>query len=710
MRVKFWGVRGSIPAPLTTEQLQEKLSTALTSAQNVDLSDPAEVRAFIAGLPPAVNSVVGGNTTCVEITSGDDTIIIDCGTGLRSLGVSLMSHEFGRGQGTAHIFFTHAHWDHLQGFPFFSPAYVPGNKFIIYAINNDPRKYLEHQQLAPIYFPITTSQMPADFEFVQLREGERVQIGRLSVTSMALYHPGTAYAYRFDDGESVFVFASDGEYKSLDDEGLGRFIEFFSDAEALVFDCQFSLRDVLLSKADWGHSSAMIGVEIAQKARVKKLITTHYDPVDTDEQIHSVGESARRYADIMPGPVPLEVIVGTEGTELFLGPAINLETLEDREADIWLIAFAGKLTADTAIDAQITLYQFLREAPNHRAIIDLTLIAVIDGLGVRGLIAGVRGVRGAQVAFVAPGAVTRRNLEHSDAREVGPIFRKRSHAIAALVGPAHLNLHERMLGDYRLDKTIAADEFGAIYSALRNGDTLSIHNMSSVPLVIQVLGNEISPQQRIQFAHSAIEWCRLTHPRLVPGREVIEKTGGMIAYVGERPNGQTWSQWLVENGGRVSPQVGLRWLREMVDALDHAYRNNVVHGDLRPECFVFNNGHARISRSPLFSPTGELPSAYRAPEQLRGEPPTHLSDQFSLGVLLYEALVGSHPFHAETEELSIAQQLQGAPLAPRVFLPDLSADVEDFLMRLLSREPQERFPNADEILAAIDRLLLTLHK
>jgi len=319
VRVKFWGVRGSIPTPLSTEQLQEKLFHALTAAKGLNTSDPAEVRAFIASLPPAVQGVVGGNTTCAEIASGDDTIIIDCGTGIRQLGYSLMAGDFGRGQGVAHIFLTHAHWDHLQGLPFFAPAYVPGNKLIFYAVNHNPREYIEHQQVAPVFFPIRVSQLAADISFVKLLEGEMVQIGRCAVTSLALYHPGTAYAYRFDDGESVFVFASDGEYKTLDDDGLRRFVDFFRNADALAFDCQYSLRDVLLSKADWGHSSAMIGVELAERAHAKKLITTHYDAADTDVQIYNVAESARRYAQLTPTPGAIEVIVGREGLELFLG-------------------------------------------------------------------------------------------------------------------------------------------------------------------------------------------------------------------------------------------------------------------------------------------------------------------------------------------------------------------------------------------------------
>jgi len=696
VRVKFWGVRGSVPTPLSTEQLQEKLFRALSAAGGIDLSDSAEVRAFIATLPPSTRSVVGGNTTCVEINSGDDTIIIDGGSGMRPLGLSLMAHEFGRGQGTAHIFLTHAHWDHLQGFPFFNPAYVPGNKLIFYAVNNNPRFYLQHQQTAPTYFPIAAEQMRADMSFVQLKEGEMVQIGRVCVTNLALYHPGIAYAYRFDDGESVFVFASDGEYKQLDENHLRHFTDFFANADALAFDCQYSLRDVLISKADWGHSSAMIGVDIAERARVKKLITTHYDPSDNDEQVYNIAESARRYADLIPSPSAVEIIVGVEGLELFLGPPLKLEILEDCEADIWLTAFAGTLSVETADEAGNHLQHFVTESPGNRAIVDLTLLAAIDPVGVKAMMEAARQVPGARVAFVAPAAFIRRALENSGVRDVGPIFRRRSHAIAALVGPAHLHLHEQTLAGYHLADTIAADDFGAIYSASKFKD--------ETPLVIQVMGLEINPQQRQVFAESARKWCQLTHPRLIRCRELIEN-GKLIAFVGERPPGETWGEWLKANGGRVQPELGLHWLREMVDALDHAHRHGAVHSELRPECFVFTNGHARISRAPLFSPGGALPSAYRAPEQLRGAAATPSSDQFALGVLLYEALVGTHPFNADMEELILAQQLQGTPLSPRVFRPQLSVELEQFLLRLLGHDSSERFATAEDILKAIDELL-----
>lgn len=693
--MKLWGVRGSIPTPLSTEQLQEKLFRALTAAKGLNVDEPAEVRAFIASLHPSVQGVVGGNTTCVEVASGDDTIIIDAGSGIRQLGMSLMAHEFGRGQGVAHIFLTHAHWDHLQGLPFFAPAFVPGNKLIFYAVNRDPRTYLEHQQVAPTYFPISISQMPASMEFVQLKEGEMLQIGRCTIASLALYHPGTAYALRFDDGESIFVFASDGEYKSLDDEGLRRFVEFYHNADALLFDCQYSLRDVLLSKADWGHSSAMIGVEIAERAQVKRLITTHYDSSDTDDQIYNVAESARRYAELTPTPGAVEVIVGAEGLELFLGPPIGLEVLEDREADVWLLALAGKLVAETAPEAEQKLTVFLHEAPNNKVIVDLTLLTAIDAIGVRAIMNGVRAVRSAMLAFVAPAAFVRRNLEHSGAREVGPIFRSRIHAIAALFGPAHLHLRDQTLAAYRLGNAISADDFGAIYSAVREGN--------AEPLVIQVLGADISPQQRQSFAESSRAWCKLTHPRLVPGIEVV-KEGGMVAFVGERPAGQTWDAWLANSNGRVTVEAGLQWMRDMAGAFDHAHRRGVVHGALLPECFVFAGSHARVSRAPLFPPGSSLPLAYRSPEQLRGEMPTPQSDQFALGVLLYEAIIGTHPFSAEMEELIIAQQMQGMPLSPRVFRPGIPDELEDFFLRILAREPEERFAGAEDIFAALDSL------
>jgi phosphoribosyl 1,2-cyclic phosphodiesterase/anti-anti-sigma regulatory factor len=684
-----------VPTPLSTEQLQDKLFRALTAAKGLHTDDPAEVRAFIASLPPAVQSVVGGNTTCVEINSGDDTIIIDCGSGMRGLGYSLMGHEFGRGQGTAHIFLTHAHWDHLQGFPFFAPAFVPGNKLIFYAVEHDPRKYLEHQQVAPAYFPIGISQMPAKMEFITLKEGEMVQIGRCCITSLALYHPGTAYAYRFDDGESVFVFASDGEYQSLDDAGLRQFVDFFYNADALVFDCQYSLRDVLLSKADWGHSSAMIGVEIAERAQVKKLITTHYDPSDSDDQIHSVADAARRYAELTPTPGAVEVIVGAEGLELFLGPPLGLEVLEDREANLWLLAFAGKLGADTAAEAQTRLTAFLHTAPNQRGILDLTLLASVDPIGVRAIIAAARAVPGARIAFVAPAAFVRRSLENSGVREVGPIFRNRAHALAAFAGPAHLHLREQMLSGYHLGNVIAADEFGAIYSASRPGAADSF--------VIQVLGSEIKPVRRQVFADSARAWCALTHPRLVPGIEVVE-SNDMVAFVGEQATGQSWQEWLESYNDHVPLEAALRWMRQAVEALAHAHNRGVAHGDLSPECFVFRNGYVLISRMPLFLPGGSLASAYRAPEQLRGELPTPQSDQFTLGVLIYEAVTGTYPFTAESEEVTIAQQLQGAPLSPRAFRPGIPAALDDLLIRLLAREPAERFAHSEDILPALDEI------
>ena len=146
MRIRFWGVRGSIPAPLTSDEIKDKLISVLEGAKDVDLENRRAIKEYVCSLPPLVRGTVGGNTPCVSIQLGDEWLIIDAGSGIRNLGIELMKREFGQGQGTAHILISHTHWDHIQGFPFFRPLFVPGNRIFIYSRatlpeSTDPRLF-----------------------------------------------------------------------------------------------------------------------------------------------------------------------------------------------------------------------------------------------------------------------------------------------------------------------------------------------------------------------------------------------------------------------------------------------------------------------------------------------------------------------------------------------------------------------------------------
>ncbi len=700
MRVKFWGVRGSIPTPLSTDQLNARLFQALSGAAGVNLGNPAEVQAYLAGLPANVRSVVGGNTTCMEVDTGGDTIIIDAGSGIRALGFSMMAREFGRGQGVAHIFLTHAHWDHLQGLPFFPPAYVPGNRLIFYAVNNNPQTYLEHQQVAPIYFPIPPNAMSADKEFVQLREGEAVTIGQTVVTNLSLYHPGTAYAYRFDDGESVFVFASDGEYKSLTDAHLRRYISFFSGADALVFDAQYSLRDVFLSKADWGHSSAIIGVDIAERAQAKKLITFHHDPTHTDEQIYVIAEAARDYALVNQIKPDTEVIVGVEGLELFLGQPTGLEVMEERQDDLITLALAGQLNAATVAQAQARLAAALGPAPlsgdgaARRVLLDLTLLATADAIGVKGLLDTARGYPGSSMAVLAPTQHVRRVLEQSGAGGQLDIVRSRLQAMAALTGPAHLRLAAMTIdGQFQLDELQFVDEQGAVYQ----GRALA----SQLPLSVRVVAGERGSPARQQFVDGLRAWQAAPHPSLVAGKAIVE-ADGWVAFACAEPAGPSLREWRARNPAWPDQWRAAEQLCQGVAAM-HAH--GLVHGELHPENVVLSGPLARLTRTPLFPPlAGYSYSAYDAPEQLRGQAATARSDVYALGIMLYELFLGAHPFVAETDELRLTLQLYSQPQSPRLRWPEIPLALETFLLHLLALDPGERPANGAETLAAFGQL------
>ena len=184
MLVKFWGVRGSIPAPSLSSQIQSKITRALheAAARQINLSNPEAIDEFVAGLPPNIRGTVGGNTSCITMETPEGLVIFDAGSGIRGLGDALIKREFGRGKGQASIFFTHTHWDHIQGFPFFRPAFVPGNRFTLYCVH----PYIEQvivDQMKPEWFPVQFDYLSADLEFKHIKESEVVQVAGLEIRS-----------------------------------------------------------------------------------------------------------------------------------------------------------------------------------------------------------------------------------------------------------------------------------------------------------------------------------------------------------------------------------------------------------------------------------------------------------------------------------------------------------------------------------------------
>ncbi|MFQ3678949.1 MAG: MBL fold metallo-hydrolase [Pseudanabaenaceae cyanobacterium] len=252
--VRFWGVRGSIPTP-----------------------GRSTVR-------------YGGNTPCVEMCCGTHRLVFDGGTGIRLLGQQLIQEL----PVEAHIFFTHSHWDHIQGFPFFTPAFIRGNTFHIYgkvAPNGASiRERLEDQMLHP-NFPVPLRIMGATLIFHDLEPDAQLQIGdRVTIETGMLNHPGEATGYRVTFGGKTVVYATDTEhYPDRLDESL---LHLARQADVLILDATYTDEEYwspTSSKVGWGHSTWQEAVKLAKAAGVKFLVIFHHDPVHDDDFLDRVG-------------------------------------------------------------------------------------------------------------------------------------------------------------------------------------------------------------------------------------------------------------------------------------------------------------------------------------------------------------------------------------------------------------------------------------
>lgn len=310
----FWGVRGSLPTSPDPSEFEIKLKNILKDCQRQKLDDAAKIDQYIAQLPVEMKRFVGSNTACIYINIEGKHIILDAGSGIRPLGEMLMTREFGDGHGEAHIFLTHTHWDHIMGFPFFAPAYKSGNNITIYGVHNGLEQRISNQQ-EDEYYPVSLSAMGAVIDFFQLRKEEAFDLDGIWITNKMLNHPGGSFGYRIDYQHKSIVYATDSEYKHIDKDRYGAYIEFFRGADVLIFDAQYTIEESI-EKENWGHSTSLQGVDFAAQANVKHLLFFHHDPSYSDQKLEGILRDAIRYRDEHYGKKDIRLSIAREGLNL----------------------------------------------------------------------------------------------------------------------------------------------------------------------------------------------------------------------------------------------------------------------------------------------------------------------------------------------------------------------------------------------------------
>ncbi len=307
MRVRFWGTRGSLakPGPTTLHY--------------------------------------GGNTSCVEVRTADGTLIIlDCGTGAHGLGQVLVAE--GPQPVHGHLLITHTHWDHIQGFPFFAPLFVPSNVWNIYAPGGLGKRLEETLagQMEYAYFPVTLGQLGATIRYHDLVEG-RFDVGGAQVTARYLNHPGLTLGYRVQAGGAVVVYATDHEphakpqpqessesYMDLhlmpvhrEDQGH---IAFLRGADLVIHDAQYTAAEYS-QKVGWGHSSMEYAIDVALAAGVRQLALFHHDPTHDDDTLDRLVEVCRQRVAACQGA--LTVFAAAEGLTIELPESDGLAAARD---------------------------------------------------------------------------------------------------------------------------------------------------------------------------------------------------------------------------------------------------------------------------------------------------------------------------------------------------------------------------------------------
>lgn len=298
LRVKIWGSRGSLPTPLAPLSLekhirdlfidfldQKKGGKTAKKSQDLDYFLDHCARHRFGGY--------GGNTPCVEVVSKSKQIIIDGGSGIRPLGYEMMNGSCGKGTGETHIFFTHFHWDHLIGLPFFTPFFIPGNQIHVYSVQPELKEIFQTVFKKP-FFPVPLEHLPSKIHYHRLEPRQPYVLGDMKITPYQLDHPDPCWGFRIESGGRVYAHCVDTECTRVTKSELGLDLPLYQGVHAMIFDAQYTLMETI-EKVNWGHAAASLGLDIAMREGIERVIFMHHDPASSNEKIATAENQARLY-------------------------------------------------------------------------------------------------------------------------------------------------------------------------------------------------------------------------------------------------------------------------------------------------------------------------------------------------------------------------------------------------------------------------------
>ncbi len=292
MVIKYWGVRGSLPSSPSPEIVVKDFEVLIQGFFKAGFTRVDQIREYIGGLSIPQVGGFGSATTCVQVSSARTSVIIDGGSGIRLLGEQLMKAGAGRGR-TYHIFLTHFHWDHILGFPFFTPFFLEGNKIHFYAIQPEAEELIRGVFKKP-YFPVSFESLPAQVKFHTLEPRVPLKIEDMAITPYQLDHPDPCWGYRIESGNKVYAHCVDTEGTRSTREALGPDLPLYQNVDLMYFDAQYTLPE-LAEKANWGHSASQIGLDIAFRENIRYVIFAHHDPGASTADIYELKRQTRDY-------------------------------------------------------------------------------------------------------------------------------------------------------------------------------------------------------------------------------------------------------------------------------------------------------------------------------------------------------------------------------------------------------------------------------